>query len=78
MCLRLWMKAGVINIPPDCHKALMSLTRLPAAATIDEVVSTIEVEQEEWVEEVLDDSALGMLNTQFDTLFAEEPDTVYL
>jgi hypothetical protein len=75
MCLRSWMKAGVINIPPDRHKALMSLTRLPAAATIEEVVSTIEVEQEEWVEEVLDDSALGMLNTQFDTLFAEEPDT---
>ena len=39
---------------------------------IDKVVSTIEVEQEEWVEEVLDDITLGMLNTQFDTLFAEE------
>jgi hypothetical protein len=25
MCLRSWMKAGVINIPPDRHKALMSL-----------------------------------------------------
>jgi hypothetical protein len=38
------------------------------------VVSTVEVEQEEWVEEVLDDSALGMLNIQFDHLFAEELD----
>jgi hAT family C-terminal dimerisation region len=77
MCLRSWMKAGVIKVPVDRQKALMSLTRLPAAAaaaTIDDVVSTIEVDQEEWVEEVLDDSALDMLNNQFDHLTAEEPE----
>jgi hypothetical protein len=58
MCLRSRMKAGVINIPPDRHKALMSLKRLPSTASIDEVVRTVEIEQEECVEEVLDDSAL--------------------
>ena len=60
--LRSWMKAGVIKVPVDRQKALISLTRLPAAAaaaTIDDVVSTIEMDQEEWVEEVLDDSALA-------------------
>ena len=73
------MKAGPIKVPVDRQKALMALTRLPAAAaaaTIDGVVvSTTEVEQEEWVEEgVLDDSALGILNNQFDHLTAEEPE----
>ena len=75
MCIRSWMKAGVIKIPADRQKAMLSLkARFPDAA-IDEVVSTMEVEQEEWVEEVLDDSALGMLNTQFDQVFAEELDS---
>ena len=79
MCLRSWMKAGIIKVPVDRQKALMSLTRLlaaAAAATIDDVVSTIEMDQEEcWVEEeVLDDSALDMLNNQFDHLTAEEPE----
>ena len=76
MCIRSWMKAGVIKIPADRQKAMLSLkARFPDAA-IDEVVNTMEaVEQEEWVEEVLDDSALGMLNTQFNQVFAEEFDS---
>jgi hypothetical protein len=77
MCLRSRMKAGIIKVPVDRQKALMALTRLlgaAAPATIDDVVSTIEVEQEEWVEEVLDDNALDMLNNQFDHLTAEEPE----
>jgi hypothetical protein len=74
MCLRSWMKAGVINIPADRHKAVLSWkARFPAAA-IDEVVSTIVDVQDEWVEEVLDGSALDMLNNQFDLLTAEEPE----
>ena len=32
----------------------------------------IEIEQEDWVEEVLDDSMVGMLNIQFDNLIADE------
>jgi hypothetical protein len=69
------MKAGIIKIPADRHKAVLSLkVRFPAAARIDEAVSTIEVEQEEWVEDVLDDSALSMLSIQFNHLFAEELD----
>ena len=68
------MKAGVIKIPADQHKAVLPLKAWIPAAAIDEVVSTIEVEQEEWAEEDLDDSALGMLNIQFDHLFAKEHD----
>ena len=59
MCIRSWMKAGVRNIPADWHEAVLSLTVWFPAAASDAVVSTIEVEQEEWV----DDSALGELNT---------------
>ena len=74
MCLRRsWMKAGVIKIPADRHKAASLKVRFPAAA-IDQMVSTIEDEQEQWVEEVLDDSALDMLNNQFNHLTADEPE----
>ena len=31
----------------------------------------IEKEQNEWVEEVLDDDVVGMLNIQFDNMFGE-------
>jgi hypothetical protein len=75
MCIRSWMKADVIKIPADRQKAMLSLKARSPDAAMDEVVSTMEVEQEEWVEEVLDDSALGMLNTQFDQEFAEELDS---
>jgi hypothetical protein len=68
------MKAGVIKIPADWYKAVLSLKAWFPAAAIDEVMSLIEFEQEEWVEEVLDDGALGMLNILFDHLFAEELD----
>ena len=41
MCLRRsWMKAGVIKIPADRHKAASLKVRFPAAA-IDQMVSTI-------------------------------------
>ncbi len=32
----------------------------------------IEIEQEDWVEEVLDNSMVSMLNKQFDNLVADE------
>jgi hypothetical protein len=32
----------------------------------------IEIEQEDWVEEVLDDGMVGMLNIQLDNLVANE------
>jgi hAT family C-terminal dimerisation region len=76
MCIRSWMKADAIKIPADRQKAMLSSLKaqFPDAAN-DEVVSSMEVEQEECVEEVLDDSALGVLNTQFDQVFAEELDS---
>jgi hypothetical protein len=68
------MKAGVIKIPADWHKAVLSLKAQFPAAAIAEVVSTIDDKQEEWMEKVLDDSALDMLNNQFDHLTAEKPE----
>jgi hypothetical protein len=32
----------------------------------------IEMEQEEWVEEVLDDNVIAMMNIQFYNLFADD------
>jgi hypothetical protein len=32
----------------------------------------IKIEQEDWVEEVLNDGMVGMLNVQFDNLVADE------
>jgi hypothetical protein len=76
MCLRSWMKLDIIKIPRDRQKAVMSggsgSSRPPDAESIDAVVSMIEMEQEEWVEEVLDDDVVGMLNVQFDNMFADD------
>jgi hAT family C-terminal dimerisation region len=52
----------------------LSATRSASSAveSIDHVVSMIEIEQEDWVEEVLDDGVVSMLNIQFDTMIAED------
>lgn len=83
MCLRSWMKAQVITLPKD--RQLVEQTRRPnlaaaspggvstnTAISIEETVSMIEIEQQDWVEEVLDDSMVGMLNIQFDNMVADE------
>lgn len=71
MCLRSWMmKAQVITLPKD--RQLVEQTQLPnlaaaspggvstnTAISIEETVSMIEIEQQDWVEEVLDDSTHG-------------------
>jgi hypothetical protein len=81
MCLRSWMKAQVIKLPKDCqlveqtqpsHAALPGGVSTNTAVSIDAAVLMIEIEQEDWVEEVLDDSMVGMLNIQFDNLIADE------
>ena len=77
MCLRSWMKLDIIKILCDRQKAVMSglgSSRPPADESIDAVVSMIEMEQEEWVEEVLDDDVVGMLNIQFNNMFADDSD----
>jgi hypothetical protein len=77
MCLRSWMKLDIIKIPRDRQKAVMTglgSTRPATDKSIDAVVSMIEMEQNEWVEEVLDDGVVGMLNVQFDNMFADDSD----
>ena len=40
--------------------------------SVDAVVGMIETEQEDWVDEVLDDGIVGMLNVQFDNMLADD------
>jgi hypothetical protein len=80
------MSADVITIPSDCQKAmaqpliLEALEASPrggassATESIDHMVSLIEIEQSDWVEEVLDDGVVSMLNIQFDDMIADESD----
>ena len=86
MCLRSWMSANVITIPSDRQKALAQplilegLEASPrggascATESIDHMVSLIEIEQSDWVKEVLDDGVVSMLNIQFDDMIADESD----
>ncbi len=75
------MKAQVIKLPKDCqlveqtqpsHSASPGGVSTNTPVSIDAAVSMIYIEQEDWVEEVLDDSMVGMLNIQFDNLIADE------
>ena len=82
MCLCSWVKAQVIKLPNN--RQLVEQTRRPThdaspgvvstntAISIGETVLMIEIEQEDWVKEVLDNSMVGMLNIQFDNLVADE------
>ena len=42
------------------------------AVSVDTAVLMTEIEQEDWVEEVLDDGVVGMLIIQFGNLIAED------
>jgi hypothetical protein len=80
------MSANVITIPSDRQKALAQplflegLEASPrggascATESIDHMVSLIEIEQSDWVKEVLDDGVVSMLNIQFDDMIADESD----
>ena len=75
MCLRSWMKLDILKIPCDCQKAMTGLgSTRPPDESIDAVVNIIEMDQDEWAEEVLDDGVVGMLNVQFDNMFADNSD----
>ena len=55
------------------HRSASKASPLGLQQMIQEAPAAL-VDQEEWVEEVLDDSALDMLNNQCDHLTAKEPD----
>jgi hypothetical protein len=42
-----------------------------ARYSIDAVVGMIETEQEDWVDDVLDNGIVGMLNVHFDNILAD-------
>ena len=71
------MKLDILKIPRDRQKVALTIrllgsTQPPAAdKSIEEVVNIIEREQDEWVEEILDDDVVGMLNVQFDNMFGD-------
>ena len=82
MCLCSWFKLRVIKLPNEYQ--LVEQTRRPnhdaspggvstnTAISIDETVSKIKIEQEDWVKEVLYDGMVPMQNIQFDKLVANE------
>ena len=61
----------------DRQKAVMAVALsiwLVPGESVDAEVSVIKVEQDDWMEEVLDDGGVGMLNVQFDHMFADDSD----
>ena len=75
MCLLSWMKLDILKIPCDRQKAMTGLGSTRPPESIDAGVNMIEMDQdEEWAEEVLDDGVVGMLNVQFDNMFADNSD----
>jgi hypothetical protein len=74
------MKAQVMVLPKDCHFTLpihdvgspAGGVSTNATVSIDAAVPMREIEQEDWVEEVLDDGMVDMLNIQFDDLIPED------
>ncbi len=78
-CLCSWMKVQMIDLPKE-HQFALPIHAVVSpqgvmtntAVSIDAAVLMTEIEQEDWVEEVLDDGMVGMLNIQFDNLIAED------
>ena len=81
-CACKWKRPRVIKLPNDCQ--LVEQTRQPyhdaspggvytnMAISINETVSMLKIEQEDWVEEGIDNGMVGMLNIQFNNLVADK------
>jgi hAT family C-terminal dimerisation region len=79
MCLRSWMDAGILKLPVNRAQAAADAAAARAAqdiAVADDLEATlaqIEIEQDDWYEEILDDGVVQMLNNQFeDPVFQSE------
>jgi hypothetical protein len=55
---------------PDIKAAIGVAQTCQPDESVDAVVGMIETEQEDWVDEVLDDGIVGMLNVQCDNMLA--------
>jgi hAT family C-terminal dimerisation region len=77
MCLRSWMDPGILKLPVNRAQAAADAAAVGTAqdtALADDLEAAIaqtEIEQDDWYEEVLDDSVVQMLNNQFEDLVFE-------
>jgi hAT family C-terminal dimerisation region len=73
MYLRSWMDAGILKLPVNRAKEAADAAARAAQDTaiaddLEAAVAQIEIEQDDWFEEILDDSVVQMLNNQFEDL----------
>jgi hAT family C-terminal dimerisation region len=67
MCVRSWMRAGILKVPADRAGAMAHSSN----DKFDAEVEQLEIEQADWNEEVLDDGVVKILNNQFEDLVME-------
>jgi hAT family C-terminal dimerisation region len=77
MCLRSWMDAGILKLPVNRAQATADAAAARAAQDtalardLEAAIAQIEIEQDDWHEEILDDGVVQMLKNQFEDLVFE-------
>jgi hypothetical protein len=62
----------LLVLPHHAFDSPGGVSTITAALSIDATVLMIEIEHEDWVEKVLNDGMVDMLNIQYDNLMAED------
>jgi hypothetical protein len=68
MCLRSWMDAGILKLPVNRAQAAADAAAAHAAQDtartddLEAAIAQMEIEQDDWQEEILDDGVVQMLN----------------
>jgi hypothetical protein len=77
MCLRSWMDAGILKLPVNRAQAAADAAAARAAQDtaladdLEAAIGQIDIERDDWHEEILDDGVVQMLNNQFEDLVFE-------
>jgi hAT family C-terminal dimerisation region len=77
MCLRSWMDASTLKLPVNrAHEAADAAASRATQDTaladdLEAAIAHIEIEQDDWHEEILDDGVIQMLNNQLEDLVLE-------
>jgi hypothetical protein len=77
MCLLSWMGAGIPKLPVNRAQAAADAAAARTAQDtaladdLEAAIAQVEIEQDGWCEEILDDGVVQMLNNQFENLVFE-------
>jgi hypothetical protein len=72
MCLRSWMGANILKVPTNRQQVATALIMIGSdLPLVESVVEQLELEQNDWDEEVLDDGVIQLLHQQFDDVVFE-------